>query len=213
VEISHHLSILDGRKLVMTCNSFWTNRHQIEGDRKTVVVESAAERQVLQGLLLRQNFDKLETLDLGNWATDEFLAAFNWRQNVPLLRELSLEGSAVVSGAAVVQALRLHPSVRYVNVTYCPLVEYLDALRLRDCLRQPNAIVRRLPQEMCGMLSQPEKGDDADLDEIRKCVGAVAKRTEHCSLLLTRHYLSLLFCSKYPAMRLLARRYLQARLY
>jgi hypothetical protein len=75
VEISHHLSILDGRKLVMTCKSLWTNRHQIESDKKTVMVESAAERQVLHGLLLRQPFVKLKTLDLGEWATDDFLTA------------------------------------------------------------------------------------------------------------------------------------------
>jgi hypothetical protein len=139
------------------------------------MVESAAERQVLHGLLLRQPFVKLKTLDLGEWATDEFLAALDWRQNVPLLRELSLEGSSVVSGTAVVRALRLHPSVRYVNVTYCPLVGYLDALRLRDCLSQSNAIVRRLPQKMCGMIQRSEEEDDADLDANSKFVGRCRK--------------------------------------
>jgi hypothetical protein len=104
VEISHHLSILDGRKLFMTCKSLWTNRHRLEGDRRTAVVQSAAERQVLQGLLLRRPFTKLETLDLGEWANDEFFAALDWRNDVPQLREVSLEGSEAVSGAAVVQA-------------------------------------------------------------------------------------------------------------
>jgi hypothetical protein len=172
VEITHHLSILESRKFVMTCSRLWTNRHRLEGDRHTAVVQSAAERQVLQGLLLRRPFASLETLDLGEWATNEFITALDWRQNVPQLRELSLEGSSVVSGTAVVRALRLHPSLRYVNVTYCPLVGYLDALRLRDCLGQPNAIVRRLPQEMCGLSQRPEGGDDdAALNEHRKCVG------------------------------------------
>jgi hypothetical protein len=106
---------------------------------------------------------------------------------VPLLRELSLEASATLSGAAVVQALRLHPSLRYVNVTYCPLVGYLDTLRLRDCLGQPKVIVRRLPQEMCGTFLRPD--DDADANS--KCVGAVAKRrkTALCgSFSMTRPY-------------------------
>jgi hypothetical protein len=170
VEISHHLSILKSRKLVMTCHSLWTNRHRLEGDRRTAVVQSGAERQVLQGLLLRRPFTKLETLDLGEWANDEFFAALDWRNDVPQLRELSVEGSTTVSGAAVVRALRLHPTVRYVNVTYCPLVEHLDALRL--------------PQEMCGIFQRSDEEDDADLDENCKCVGAVEKRN---ALVLTQH--------------------------
>jgi hypothetical protein len=62
VEISHHLFILDDRKLVMTCTSLWTNRHRMEGDRRTVVVQ-------------RPSRAKLETLALGDWVNDEFLAA------------------------------------------------------------------------------------------------------------------------------------------
>jgi hypothetical protein len=59
-------------------------------------------------------------------------------------------------------------------------------------LGQPNAIVRRLPQEMCGMIQGREEDDDADLHENRKCFGhcrETKRKTALCgSLIMTRPY-------------------------
>jgi hypothetical protein len=150
VDISHCLSIVDCRRLAMTCRTLWSTRRGVEVARTRAVATSAAERQLLRQL---RPLPKLETLDVGGGLTvdDNFLVLFDWRIDFPSLRELSMEGAASVTGEAVVRALRLHPSLRYVNVMWCPLVEYVDALRLRDCLVQPNAVIRRLPKEFCGM--------------------------------------------------------------
>jgi hypothetical protein len=150
VDVSHCISIVDCRRLAMTCRTLWSTRRGIEVAHTRAVATSAAERQLLRQL---RPLPKLESLDVGGDLTvdDDFLTAFEWRIDFPSLRELSMEGAATVTGEAVVRALRLHPSLRYVNVMWCPLVEYVDALRLRDCLVQPNAVIRRLPKEFCGM--------------------------------------------------------------
>jgi hypothetical protein len=159
VEISDHVSIIECRRLVMTCKSLWTSRHSIERARRTAIVQSNMERSLLRQEHTLRPLPRLVNLNLGDAVDDTFLMEFDWSVDFPALREISMEGSLLVHGAAVRVALQNHPSLQRVNVVFCPFVEYVDALRLRDSLVQSNAIIRRLPKEMCGMVETNFKDD------------------------------------------------------
>jgi hypothetical protein len=158
IGIAEYGSIVDGRRLVMTCQRLWMGRHGLERARRRAVVTTAAERAVFTSLVQSflpppRSLPRLVALELGDVVVDdEFMAAFDWRVDFPALRDIAMVGSNRVRGVAVRVALQHHPSLQYVDVTYCPLVEYVDALMLRDSLIGPNAMVRRLPAEMCGMV-------------------------------------------------------------
>jgi hypothetical protein len=166
IGIAEYGSIVDGRRLVMTCQRLWTGRHGLESARRRAVVTTAAERTVFVSLvqsLPPPPLPRLVALELGDAVVDdEFMMAFDWRVDFPALRDIAIVGSSRVRGVAVRVALQHHPSLQYVDVTYCPLVEYVDALLLRDSLVGPKAMVRRLPEEMCGMA-------ETNFDNDRKC--------------------------------------------
>lgn len=146
-EISHHLSILECRQFVMSCGSLWRNRNSIEKHRSTVaVVHSNSERQVFEQI----RPPNIERLDLGDSVDDDFLMMFDWSVEFPVLREISMEGSTSVRMG--LRCLYGHPSLLHVNVVFCPLVGFPEALQLRDHLQQPNAVVQRLPEEMYGLV-------------------------------------------------------------
>lgn len=167
--IAEYGSIVDCRRLVMTCQRLWTGRHGLERARRRAAVTTAAERAVLASLVSLlpppppPPLPRLVAFELGDAVVDdEFMLAFDWRVDFPALRDISMVGSNRVHGVAVRVALQHHPSLQYVDVTYCPLVEYVDALLLRDSLVVPQAMVRRLPEEMCGMV-------ETNFDNDRKC--------------------------------------------
>lgn len=145
--IMDFLSIGESRSLTSTCSQLWRSRYEAETKRTRVRLQSNFCYHVFQ--LLPRQFLLVE-LNIEERATDEFLFAMDsWSHRLPCLQTLRMEGSTEVSN---LHPLHGHPTLVYVDITYCNRISYPSAVALRDSLPSKNVTIRRLPTWFSGRI-------------------------------------------------------------